>query len=160
LRRANLCIPLAVAVLAAGCGETKIDGPKAERLIRELVTEQVGARVTSVTCPTAITAKKAVRFNCAVKAADGTRGDVLVTGRDSKGGVDLRAPFLRVREAESDMGRQIGEESGETVEVACPELIVIRRDVTFLCKASAGDRKRDVAGRFLDDRGRFSFRPG
>ena len=159
LRRAHLCIPLAVAVLIAGCGETKIDGPKAERLIRDLVADDVGARVRSVTCPTQITAKKGVRFTCTVTAVDGTKGEVVVTGRDSKGGVDLNAPFLTVRESEADMARQIGEQSAETVKVACPELIVIRKGVTFVCKATADGLKRDVTGRFLDDRGRFSFRP-
>ena len=144
LRRAHLCIPLAAAALVAGCGETKIDGPKAERLIRDLVTKQVGARVTTVTCPTQITAKKGVRFNCAVTAADGTKGNVLVTGRDSKGGVDLSAPFLTVRKSEADMARQIGEQSDETVMVECPELIVIRKGVTFLCKAT---RRRSAARR-------------
>ena len=154
---AHLWIPLAVAGLIAGCGETKIDGPRAERLIRELVTEQVGARVTSVTCPTGITAKKGVRFTCAVTAADGTRGNVVVTGRDAQGGVDVSAPFLTVRRSEADMARQIGEESGAEVDVSCPELVVIRRNVTFLCKATADGRQRDVTGRFLDDSGRFSF---
>jgi hypothetical protein len=158
LRGAHLCIPLA-ALLITGCGETKIDGPKAERLIRDLVTEQVGARVATVTCPTGITASKGVRFNCAVTAADGTKGNVLVTGRDGKGSVDLSAPFLTVREAEADMARQIGEQSDATVQVECPELIVIRKGVTFLCKATADGQERDVTGRFLDDSGRFSFRP-
>jgi hypothetical protein len=159
LRHAHLCIPLAVAVLFAGCGETKIDGPKAERLIRELVTKDVGARVRAVTCPTQITASKGVRFTCAVTAIDGTKGDVVVTGRDAEGAVDLSAPFLTVREAEADMARQIGEQSDETVKVACPELIVIRKGVTFLCKAKADGQERNVTGKFLDDSGRFSFRP-
>jgi hypothetical protein len=159
LRRAYLCIGLAAAALIAGCGETKIDGPKAERLIRELVTEDVGARVRSVTCPTQITASKGVRFTCTIVAVDGTRGPVVVTGRDSEGGVDLSAPFLTVRESEADMARQIGEQSGETVKVTCPELIVIRKGVTFLCKAAADGQQRDVTGKFLDDSGRFSFRP-
>ena len=158
MRRARFCIALAVAGVIAGCGETKIDGPRAERLIRDLVTDDVGARVRSVTCPTGITASKGVRFNCAVTAVDGTKGNVVVTGRDDDGGVDLSAPFLTVRESEADMARQIGEEADATVKVQCPELIVIRKGVTFLCKATADGQQRNVTGKFLDDSGRFSFR--
>jgi hypothetical protein len=112
-----------------------------------------------VSCPTGITAKKGVRFTCAVRAADGTTGRVAVTGRDAKGSVDLSAPFLSVRKAEADMARQLGAESGDTVKVTCPELLVIRKGVTFLCKATADDQERNVTGKFLDARGRFSFRP-
>ena len=36
---------------------------------------------------------------------------------------------------------------------------MIRKGVTFLCKATADGQQRDVTGKFLDDRGRFSFRP-
>ena len=160
MRRARFCIPLAVAGVIAGCGETKIDGPRAERLVRDLVTNDVGARVRSVTCPTQVTAKKGVRFNCAVTAVDGTKGNAVVTGRDTEGGIDLRAPFLTVRESEADMARRIGEQADAAVKVECPELIVIRKGVTFLCKAAADGQERDVTGKFLDDSGRFSFRPG
>ena len=159
LRLAILSPSLAAAVLLAGCGETKIDGPKAERLIRDMVSEDVGARVASVSCPTGITAKNGVTFKCVVKATDGTRGDVVVTGRDSEGSVDLSAPFLIVRESEADMARQLADEQGAKVEVACPELVVIRKGVTFLCKATADGQQRNVTGTFLDDSGRFSFRP-
>lgn len=158
MRRANLCLPLALSVLTAGCGETKIDGPKAEGLIRELVTKDVGARVASVSCPKGITAKKGVVLNCAIKAIDGTQGNVIVTGQDSEGGVDLRAPFLTVRKAEADMAREIGEDEGAAVKVACPELTTVRAGVTFVCKATADGQARSVTGRFLDADGRFSFR--
>ncbi len=158
LRRANLCLPLALSVLIAGCGETKIDGPKAERLIREIVTQDVGARVASVSCPKGITAKKGVVFTCAVTAIDGTQGDVIVTGQDSEGGLDLRAPFLKVRTSEAHMARRIGEDEGAMVKVDCPELTTARKGATFVCKATADGQARSVTGRFLDAGGRFSFR--
>ncbi len=159
MRRANLCLPLVLSVLIAGCGETKIDGPKTEGLIRELLTKDVGARVASVSCPKGITAKKGAVFNCAVKAIDGTQGNVIVTGQDAKGGVDLRAPFLTVRKSEADMARRIGEDEGAAVKIGCPELTTVRKGATFVCKATADGQARIVTGRFLDADGRFSFRP-
>lgn len=148
-----------MAALIAGCGETKIDGPKAERLISELVTKQVGARITTVTCPTGITAKTGRTFSCAVRATDGTRGDVLVTARDAKGAVELQVPFLTVRRSEADIARQIGDQGGSPYKVACPELIVIRKGVSFRCKATSPYESREVTGRFVNDKGAYSFQP-
>jgi len=148
-----------VAVLIAGCGETKIDGPKAERLISELVTKQVGARVATVACPTGITAKMGRTFSCAVRATDGTQGNVLVTARDAKGAVELQVPFLTVRRSEADIARQIGDQGGSPYKVACPELVVIRKGVSFHCKATSPYESREVTGRFVNDKGDYSFQP-
>jgi hypothetical protein len=149
-----------LAAALAGCGETRIDADKAESLIRDLVTERVGARVATVACPAGITARKGVTFHCHVAGTDKTNGDVLVTARDGRGSVEVSAPFLRVRSSEADMAKQL-EQSFATpvVEVRCPEIVVIQKGARFRCRARSGDQSQNVSGRFLDDNGRFSFRP-
>jgi hypothetical protein len=162
LRSAHLFLPISIAVAGwgiAGCGETRIDAAKAETLIRDLVRERVGAKVATVSCPKGITARKGVRFTCRVAGTDATHGDVVVTGRDGRGTVEVTAPFLLVRRSEVDMARKIDDELGEPVAVTCPEIVVIRKGARFHCTARSGGRSRDVAGRFLDDSGKFSFLP-
>ena len=150
MRPAHLWLPLSVAIAIAGCGET---------LIRDLVTKRVGAKVATVTCPKGITSKKGVRFRCRVAGTDGTHGDVVVTGRDSKGSVEVTAPFLLVRRSETEIARQIDDQFGEVVVIACPEIVVVRKGASFHCKAKSGGASRDVAARFIDDSGKFSFVP-
>jgi hypothetical protein len=159
LRPAQLCIPLLLAVAISGCGQTRIDSAKAERLIGNLVAKQIGARVVTVRCPTGIVARKGVKFTCQVAAADSTKGDVVVTGRDGHGSVDVTAPFLLVRRSEADMARMIDEQFDDSVKVSCPEIIVIRKGATFHCTSQSGDVSSQVSGRFLDDRGRYTFAP-
>ena len=156
---ARLCLPLALAAVLAGCGETRIDAHKAEGLIRELVAKQVGARVASVACPRGITARKGVTFRCRVSARDRTKGDVVVTARDSRGSVEVTAPFLLVRRSEADMARQIDDRYDAKVTEKCPEIVVIHKGARFRCEASSGGQLRDVNARFVDATGRFSFRP-
>jgi hypothetical protein len=155
----RLCLPLALAAVLAGCGETRIDAGKAEGLIRELVTKRVGAHVATVSCPRGITAKKGVTFHCRVAGTDKTAGDVLVTARDGHGSVEVTAPFLLVRRSEADMAKQINASYGAAAKVDCPEIVVIREGARFHCEATSGDQQRDVNARFLDDRGKFSFLP-
>jgi hypothetical protein len=161
-RTTRVCLPLAVAfaLALAGCGETRIDAGKAEGLIRALVTERVGAKVATVACPEGITAKQGVTFECRVSGTDATKGNVVVTGRDSRGSVEVSAPFLHVRTAEADMAAQIADRLDERVKVSCPEIVAINKGATFRCGARSGDQTRIVHGRFLDDSGRFSFRRG
>ncbi len=156
---ARLWILLALAASVAGCGETRVDADKAERLIRALVTERVGAKVAAVACPEGITASKGVKFTCRVAGTDATKGEVLLTGRDGRGSVEVSAPFLRVRAAERDMAAQIADRFDARVQVSCPEIVVIAKGASFRCRARSRDQTRDVNGRFLDDGGRFSFRP-
>ena len=158
-RAIGLCLALALAGTLAGCGETRIDADKTEDLIRDLVSEQVGAKVATVACPEGITAKKGVTFECRVAGTDATKGNVVVTGRDSSGSIEVSAPFLRVRTSEADMAAQIEDRFDADVKVDCPEIVVIEKGATFRCRARSGDQTRDVHGRFLDDNGRFSFRP-
>jgi len=62
------------AVVLSGCGETRIDVAKGERMILDAVREQVRAEVKSVQCPDGLIAKRGETFRCRVTGTDGTFG--------------------------------------------------------------------------------------
>lgn len=149
----------ATAFVLAACGESTIDAEKGERFIREVVTEQVAARVRTVSCPDDVETKKGATFTCSVTGMDGSRGDVLVRQRDDDGNVTVDAPFLHVREAETVMAEQIAKEiKAEDVKVACPEIVVVKKDALFTCRATSEEKEREVSARLTDEQGRFRYR--
>jgi hypothetical protein len=75
----------AAAVTAWGCGTTQIDHAKAEKLIRDLVSQGGNTSVTSVSCPSGINAKAGTSFTCSVKLANGRSGTVTEHIQDSSG---------------------------------------------------------------------------
>ncbi len=147
-----------MASLLAGCGETKIDPAKGEKLVSDLVTEQVGARVASVTCPDDVVAKKGVTFTCEVVGTDKSKGDAKLTGKDKTGKVNVSAPFLHIRDAESAIAMQLSERFDGDMKVACREIVVVQKGNTFPCKATFGSESRDVAVTLTDDTGRFTYK--
>ncbi len=68
----------AVALLAAGCGETVIDHAKEEALIEENLEKSVGQKVSSVECPSGVDVKKGKTFECTVKLQGGRQETVTV----------------------------------------------------------------------------------
>lgn len=159
MRANHVILPLVAGLALASCGETTIDSEKGERFIRGVVVKQVGARVGAVMCPDDVETKKGATFTCIVVGADGSKGDVLVTQRDDEGNVNVSAPFLHVREAETVMRDQIAKQAKvDGVTVACPEIIVVKKDERFECTATAEGKSRDVAARLTDDEGHFSYR--
>ncbi|HKB52289.1 MAG TPA: DUF4333 domain-containing protein [Solirubrobacterales bacterium] len=62
---------LAVAFLAAGCGETVIDDAKTEAAIEENLEKSVGQKVSSVECPSGVEVKAGKTFDCTVNLAGG-----------------------------------------------------------------------------------------
>jgi Domain of unknown function (DUF4333) len=150
---------LLLAGALASCSESTYDAAKGERFIRGVVVKQVGAQVATVSCPDDVETKPGRRFTCAVRGSDGSEGDVLVTQRDGDGNFLVNAPFLHVREAEAVMTQQIEKElKGSDVKVACPEIVVVRTDAIFRCKATSGGTSRDVTARLTDARGHFRYR--
>jgi Domain of unknown function (DUF4333) len=71
MQRAVLVL-VAGLVVVAGCGETKIDGGKAEDLLSGTATEH--GRVVSAKCPDGVEAKAGATFDCDVKLANGDTG--------------------------------------------------------------------------------------
>jgi Domain of unknown function (DUF4333) len=86
--RARTLLPLfaALTVVFAGCGTTKIDSKKAEKLIRSSIA-QAGNTVSSVHCPGGVEAKKGKTFDCTFALTDGRHGTVTVHMTNDKGHV-------------------------------------------------------------------------
>ena len=157
MRLPSLCLAAAVALAAAGCGETKIDDAKAETFIEKTVTEQVGARVQAVECPTDLTAKKGETFECTVTGDDGSSGRTTVTEKDDDGNVAVSAPFIHVRDLEEQIGGGLRDQIGARVELDCPEIIVGEKGNTFECEATSGDGEATVLVTQTDDQGNVRY---
>jgi len=159
MRPAATALPLLAAVALAACGESTIDAEKGETFIRGVVVKQVGARVAAVGCPNDVKTKKGGTFTCTVRGTDGSKGDVLVTQRDEDGNVLVNAPFLGVREAERVMTEQIEKQvKVDDLTVACPEIVVVKKNALFRCKATSGAKTRTVNARLTDAQGHFRYR--
>jgi hypothetical protein len=71
-RRAGaLAVLLAVALVAAGCGETVIDDVKAEGAIESNLEKSLHEKITSVDCPSGEKVEAGKTFTCTVKFSDG-----------------------------------------------------------------------------------------
>ena len=150
---------LLAAVAAGSCGESMIDAPRAERVIRGAVAEQLRSRVADVACPKDVRKEPDGRFQCIVTGTDGSKGAAVVTQREN-GGFFVAAPFLNVREAEAVIAEQIGRQiKRDDVRVSCPEIVIDRKGRRFACRARAGGRSANLTVRLTDGAGHFTYRP-
>jgi Domain of unknown function (DUF4333) len=152
-------LPLLAAVALVSCGDTTVDAGKAETLIRRTVTQQVGARVASVTCPEGVKAKPDVTFTCVVTGRDGSKGNAVVHVKDDNGAFEVTVPFLHVRELEAVMADRLRTQTKVRVTFACQEIVIVREGGRFRCRATSDGRSGSVVVRFIDDAGHFRFRP-
>jgi hypothetical protein len=158
VRRVTAALPVLAAAALASCGASTVDRGNAERLIRDAVADQIHARVASVRCPADVEQEAGRRFTCVVTGSDGSRGDANVTQREG-GGLSITAPFLDVREAEAVMTERLATSSKlRGIKVACPEIVVVKKDARFTCKASAAGKPRTITARLTDAAGHFQYR--
>ncbi len=59
------------AAFFAGCGETVIDGTKTEEQLQASLSKSLGAKVTSVDCPSDVEVKAGNTFTCTVEVKGG-----------------------------------------------------------------------------------------
>lgn len=154
----RLILPLCAAALAlTACGSTSLDLDKAEALIADAVVEQVGADVDSVTCPEDVEADPGGTFECEVTAADGTRGQALVTQKDDEGNVSISAPFVHTANLEDRIADDLRRQVGGQVELECPMIVVGEKDATFECEASGDGDTATVLVTQKDDQGNVRY---
>jgi hypothetical protein len=93
-----LAIPLttALVVAVAGCGEVKIDSGKAEDLARKVAGSGT-VKLTSVSCPDDIKAKKGADFDCDLVYADGTKGTITIHQQDDEGSVRTAGTDIHIQ---------------------------------------------------------------
>jgi hypothetical protein len=156
--RALLPIVAISAVVLTGCAKS-IDDQKAEKFIAKSITEQVGAKVKRVTCPSDLTAKKGETFECTVTGMDGSSGTAKVTEKDDQGNVNVSAPFVHVRNLEQQIAGGISDQiGGSNVQVTCPEIITGAKGKVFECDATSGKDKATVAVTQTDDQGNVTYK--
>lgn len=152
------------AVAVAGCsasvevGGTGFDRDKAERTIKDLVAEQIGAQVRAVDCPADVDVKTGNRIRCTVAGIDGSKGPVNVRFKNDDGDVRVSAPLLHVREAEQAISGQITAKLGGQTLVRCPEIIPVATGRTVRCRATKGGETRPVEVVLTDAAGHFRYR--
>lgn len=71
VRSAALAALLALAAVAAGCGETVIDDVKSEDAIEQNVEDRLGKKVSAVECPSDVEVEVGATFECTVTLAGG-----------------------------------------------------------------------------------------
>ena len=88
----RLLVPLlaAGALVAAGCGDKKLDTGKLEGKIKEGIEKQAGVKIKSVDCPDDVKVKKGDNFNCKATTTSGQTANVKVTQRDDEGNVNYQ----------------------------------------------------------------------
>jgi hypothetical protein len=62
---------VALVSVAAGCGETVIDGTKTEEQLQASLSNSLGEKVKSVDCPSDVEVKADTTFTCTVHPANG-----------------------------------------------------------------------------------------
>ena len=77
---------IACVALIAGCGEVKIDSGKAEGLARKVAGSGT-VKLTSVSCPDNVKAKKGADFDCDLVYADGTKGTITIHQTNDDGAI-------------------------------------------------------------------------
>ncbi|MGH2899991.1 MAG: DUF4333 domain-containing protein [Solirubrobacteraceae bacterium] len=159
MRVACLWLLLAVAALALGaCGGEKIDARKSERFVRGVVVRQIGVRVRSVRCPENVEIRRNTGFTCLVTGTDGSVGRVSVRQIDDNANIAVNAPFLHMRDVEDSMAGPLGRQVKATVTVRCPEIVTVREQGLFRCRARYDGSTRRVSARMTDETGRFRYR--
>ena len=76
-----------LALVAAACGESKLDTSKLEAQIENTLAERTGLPIRSVRCPDDVKAEKGGTFRCTVATARRQGAVVNVIQTDDKGGV-------------------------------------------------------------------------
>jgi hypothetical protein len=64
---------LPTAALVAGCGKLEVIPSGAEKVVHEFELNKTGAHVKNVNCPSGISAKVGVTFDCHFNVPDGTK---------------------------------------------------------------------------------------
>lgn len=85
-RRGLIAALTAGALVAAGCGENKLDTGDAEKKISDEIFDQRNVRPEKVDCPSDMTAEKDKTYRCEITAPGGDKIGATVTMTDDDGG--------------------------------------------------------------------------
>jgi hypothetical protein len=91
----NVSLAASLVALVAGCGDIKIDQGKAEGLAREVAGSGT-VKLTSVSCPEDLKAKKGADFDCDLVYADGTKGTITIHQTDDEGAIRTTGSDIKI----------------------------------------------------------------
>jgi hypothetical protein len=80
---------LSIALVAAGCGDTVIDGTKTEDTLQSSLEKTLHEKITSVECPSNQKVEPGKTFTCTVVFADGKQATATLKIRDKEADVSL-----------------------------------------------------------------------
>ena len=80
---------IAVAVLAAGCGETIIDSQKTEEQLEANLSHSLKEKISSVDCPSNQKVEKGATFDCSVKLQKGQEQTVTLKIRNDNADISV-----------------------------------------------------------------------
>lgn len=142
----------------AGCTRN-LDMEAVKTSVRDMVTQQIGANVKSVTCPDSREIKAGDSFSCKVEIDHGAT-DVQVTQKDDAGNIDMKTTrtVLKVGDLEKLIAAQIQQNSGLEATVDCgPKFRPSIANETFDCTATAGADTAQVRVTVKDEEGNVAF---
>jgi hypothetical protein len=74
MRRAIAVVALLpAAALVGGCGKLEVTSSGAEKVVSDLVLSKTGEHIKNVSCPSGMSAKVGVTFDCHFNGPDGTK---------------------------------------------------------------------------------------
>lgn len=116
-----------------------MDTSQVQKEIQTLLRKQVGADVTSVSCPDKVAIKKGSSFTCTAHASDGTKAPVVVTQTDDQGTVSPSADLVVVKDLKTSIKHYIKQHYKTSVSsLKCPELIKLKTGNHFRCPVTFG----------------------
>jgi hypothetical protein len=80
---------LAMGLVAAGCGDTLIDGTKTEDTLKASLENSLHEKITSVECPSDQKVKPGKTFTCTVDFADGKHATATLKIRDKEANISV-----------------------------------------------------------------------
>jgi hypothetical protein len=136
-----------------------IDPAKSKASIKQLVTEEIGSDVESVTCPPKIPSKKGTAYTCQVLGTDGSKGDVTVTIKDYLGNVHADAPFVHTHADAAAIEKDVKAKNDvKRFEVTCPEIVEGAKGTSFECQADSDRGKAVVTVTLTSETEEFDYK--
>jgi hypothetical protein len=151
-----------VVVLGACGGNDTLDTDKAANEIRKGLADQGEVEVDKVTCPEDVLPEKDATFECTA-TLEGQRLRITVTQTDDKGNVHWEADqaLIDLRKAESEVAKEIADQTGVPVRVDCGTRTVSINDPgdTLTCeyRAQDGTAEGTISVTVKDKKGNVDF---
>lgn len=157
-------VVLGTALAAAGCTQT-LDMEKARVAIDTGIEEQLGLKVSGVTCPETRETKANDTFDCTAAIEGGGEVAVTVSQKDDAGNIEWKANpknLIDLAALENQVKEGLKAQIGVDAAVTCggDKFRVSLAGKTFECTARAGDSQAPIIVTMKDDAGNVDWATG